>query len=68
MKQLAGREWRFAVRPATSPVFSDRLHAEMGRMIALSACPQDMLPVSGRDTRPIKAHSNLTRIEDGHAP
>ena len=37
-------------------------------MIALSACAQDILPVSGRDTWPIKAHSNLTRIEDGHAP
>ena len=32
------------------------LRAEMDCVVAMSACPQDMLPINGRGMRPVEAH------------
>lgn len=45
-----------------------RLRAEMDLVVAFSACPQDILPINGRDARPADAHFTLTSTKDGHAP
>jgi uncharacterized protein YcgI (DUF1989 family) len=35
------------------------LRAEMDLVIAFSACPQDMLPINGRDGKPTEAHFTI---------
>jgi uncharacterized protein len=48
---------RVDVRPPVStPGSYVSLRAEMDCVVALSACPQDMLPVNGLDMRPTEAH------------
>jgi len=38
------------------PNQSIRLRAEMDLVIVFSACPQDMLPTNGVDSKPTEAH------------
>jgi uncharacterized protein len=51
---------RVDVRPPVStPGSYVSLRAEMDCVVALSACPQDMLPVNGLDMRPTEAHFEI---------
>ena len=48
---------RVEVRPPLStPGSHVALRAEMDCIVAFSACPQDMVPVSGSEMRPTHAH------------
>ena len=42
--------------PVSTPGCYIRLRAEMDLVIAFSACPQDILPINGRNRRPTEAH------------
>jgi uncharacterized protein YcgI (DUF1989 family) len=42
--------------PVSTPGSSITLRAEMDLVIAFSACPQDMIPINGKDCRPTDAH------------
>src|SRR5690348_6585930 len=42
--------------PVSTPGCFIRLRAEMDLVIAFSACPQDVLPINGRNRRPTEAH------------
>jgi uncharacterized protein YcgI (DUF1989 family) len=42
--------------PVSTPGSSITLRAEMDLVIAFSACPQDMIPINGKDCRPTEAH------------
>ena len=42
--------------PCSTPGSYVRLRAEMDLVIAFSACPQDILPINGREGRPTEAH------------
>jgi len=42
--------------PVSTPGSYIALRAEMDLVIAFSACPQDMLPINGRDGKPTEAH------------
>jgi uncharacterized protein YcgI (DUF1989 family) len=51
---------RVEVRPPVStPGSYVTLRAEMDCIVAFSACPQDMLPVNGREMRPTEAHFEI---------
>jgi uncharacterized protein len=51
---------RVEVRPPVSTAGSHiALRAEIGCIIAFSACPQDMLPVNGAAMRPTEAHFEI---------
>jgi uncharacterized protein YcgI (DUF1989 family) len=45
--------------PVSTPGCYIRLRAEMGLVIAFSACPQDILPINGRAGRPTEAHFRI---------
>lgn len=47
--------------PAPRPGGSIRLRAEMDLVVAFSACPQDMLPINGRNRQPTGAHFALSQ-------
>lgn len=47
--------------PAPRPGGSIRLRAEMDLVVAFSACPQDMLPINGRNRQPTGAHVALSQ-------
>jgi uncharacterized protein YcgI (DUF1989 family) len=42
--------------PVSTPGSSITLRAEMDLVIAFSACPQDMIPINGKDCMPTAAH------------
>ena len=42
--------------PVSTPGCFIRLRAEMDLVIAFSACPQDVLPINGRNRQPTEAH------------
>jgi uncharacterized protein len=42
--------------PVSKPGDYVILRAEMDCIVAMSACPQDMLPINGRDLKPTEAH------------
>ena len=42
--------------PVSTPGCFIRLRAEMDLVIAFSACPQDILPINGRNRQPTEAH------------
>ena len=46
----------FAARPRPTPGGYVKLRAEMGLVIAFSACPQDILPINGAAGKPVDAH------------
>jgi uncharacterized protein len=51
---------RVEVRPPVStPGSYVTLRAEMDSIVAFSACPQDMLPVNGREMRPTEVHFEI---------
>src|SRR4051794_29593912 len=51
---------RVEIRPPVStPGSHVTLRAEMGCVVAFSACPQDLVPVNGREMRPTEAHFEL---------
>jgi hypothetical protein len=45
--------------PVSTPGSFIALRAEMDLVIAFSACPQDMLPINGRDGKPTEAHFTI---------
>ena len=45
--------------PVSTPGSYIALRAEMDLVIAFSACPQDMLPINGRDGKPTEAHFTI---------
>jgi uncharacterized protein len=45
--------------PVSTPGSSITLRAELDLVIAFSACPQDMIPINGRDCLPTEAHFEL---------
>jgi uncharacterized protein YcgI (DUF1989 family) len=45
--------------PISTPGSSIMLRAEFDLVIAFSACPQDMIPINGRDCIPTEAHFEL---------
>jgi uncharacterized protein YcgI (DUF1989 family) len=45
--------------PISTPGSSITLRAEFDLVIAFSACPQDMIPINGRDCIPTEAHFEL---------
>jgi uncharacterized protein YcgI (DUF1989 family) len=45
--------------PVSTPGSSIKLRADMDLVIAFSACPQDMIPINGRDCIPTEAHFEL---------
>ena len=51
--------------PIAAAESSITLRAEMDLIVVFSACPQDMIPVNGRDCRPTEAHF---RICEGLSP
>lgn len=46
--------------PVSTPGSYIVLRAEMDLVIAFSACPQDMVPINGRDLKPTEAHFTVT--------
>jgi uncharacterized protein len=44
-------EWR---APVSEPGASVTLRAEMDCIVAMSACPQDMIPINGEDMTPVE--------------
>lgn len=46
--------------PVSTPGSYIVLRAEMDLVIAFSACPQDMVPINGRDLKPTEAHFTIT--------
>lgn len=46
--------------PVSTPGSYIVLRAEMDLVIAFSACPQDMVPINGRDLEPTEAHFTIT--------
>ena len=46
--------------PVSTPGSYVRLRAEMGLVIAFSACPQDILPINGTAGKPTEAHFTIT--------
>jgi uncharacterized protein YcgI (DUF1989 family) len=51
---------RVEVRPPVStPGSYVTLRAEMDCVLALSACPQDMIPINGASMRPTEAHVEI---------
>ena len=51
---------RVEVRPPVStPGSYVTLRAEMDCVLALSACPQDMVPINGLSMRPTEAHVEI---------
>ena len=53
-----GRELSFC-EPETKPGDYVTLRAEMDCIVAFSACPQDMLPINGKDGNPTEAHFEI---------
>ena len=47
--------------PTPRPGGAIRMRAEMDLVVAFSACPQDMLPINGRDRQPTGAHFALSQ-------
>lgn len=45
--------------PVSTPGSYIVLRAEMDLVIAFSACPQDMVPINGRDMKPTEAHFTI---------
>ena len=45
--------------PVSKPGDYVILRAEMDCIVAMSACPQDMLPINGRDRKPTEAHYQI---------
>jgi uncharacterized protein len=55
----AGRtEWG---EPVSKPGDFVVLRAELDRIVAMSACPQDILPINGAARRPTEAHCQILR-------
>ena len=48
--------------PDNEPGVHVVLRAEQDCVVAMSACPQDMLPVNGRDGNPTEVHFELIRL------
>ncbi|MCC7273918.1 MAG: urea carboxylase-associated family protein [Alphaproteobacteria bacterium] len=42
--------------PVSTPRSYVRFRAELDCVVAFSACPQDMIPINGRDLKPTEAH------------
>ncbi len=55
---LDGRRLDFC-EPETKPGDYVTLRAEMDCIVAFSACPQDMLPINGKDCNPTEAHFEI---------
>ena len=51
-----GLSWE---EPVSSPGSHVTLRAEMNLIVAFSACPQDILPINGRQGKPTKAHFQI---------
>jgi uncharacterized protein len=45
--------------PVSTPGSYVALHAEMDCIVAFSACPQDLVPISGTAMRPTEAHFEI---------
>jgi uncharacterized protein YcgI (DUF1989 family) len=45
--------------PVSSKGSSVTLRAEMDLVIAFSACPQDIIPVNGKNLKPTEAHFQI---------
>jgi uncharacterized protein len=45
--------------PRSRPGDLVRLRAETDLIVVMSACPQDLVPVNGRDQRPSEVHFRL---------
>ena len=48
--------------PSPQPGGTIRLRAEMDLVAVFSACPQDMLPINGRNRQPTGAHFSLSNL------
>ena len=51
-----GLSWE---EPVSTPGSHVTLRAEMNLIVAFSACPQDILPINGRQGKPTKAHFQI---------
>ena len=51
-----GLSWK---EPVSTPGSYVTLKAEMNLIVAFSACPQDILPINGRQGKPTKAHFQI---------
>ena len=54
--QEGGLSWE---EPVSTPGSHVTLKAEMNLIVAFSACPQDILPINGRQGNPTKAHFQI---------
>lgn len=53
-----GTDWG---QPLSKPGDHVVLRAQMDCVVAMSACPQDMLPINGADCRPTEAHYRILK-------
>jgi uncharacterized protein len=51
--------------PRSRPGDLVRLRAETDLIVVMSACPQDLVPVNGRDQRPTEVHFRLLAADPG---
>ena len=49
--------------PTSKPGDHVTLRAELDCIVAMSACPQDMVPINGPDMKPVELHFRVTHQE-----